>query len=679
MRGTDKADLSPAGDVQALFSQALVLHQNGRLSEAAALYHAILATQPNHMDALHLLGVTALQTGSPQRAVELIGQAVAINPGFAAAHNNLGAAFLACGRPGEALAALNRALALTPDYPDGLNNRGSALKSLGQPASALADFERVLALDPGRLDALLNRGQARAALGHLAEAISDFEALVRAQPGNLDAKVNLGATLLNAGRLEDAIACFDQVLVQKPDYAEAHNNRGVALHRLGQNEEAIAALERAVAAKPSYPEAYDNLGAALYAAKRTKEAIVAFDRAIALNPNHFHCYYGRATAQFDLSNWSAAQSDFEAALALNPFHADSLNNLGALLADFGKVDQALLRFEQAVDSDPNHASANFNKCLLLLLKGDFARGLPLYGWRWLATGAHKPEFGETGLWRGAEAVSGKRILLWCEQGLGDCIHFCRYAKLLSDRGAHVILQSPAPLMGLFAGLAGVSELVVHGAVAPAFDMHSPLLSLPLAFGTRVESIPWDGPYLKVDPARAVTWRDRLGAKRGVRVGLAWSGNRAHKSDHRRSIALATIMASLPMDGFDYVSLQKEVRAEDEDALAALTGSGRLRHFGDDLIDFRDTAALAAAMDVVVCVDTSVTHMCGALGLPTFVLLHYMPDWRWLLDRDDSPWYESLKLYRQGEERTWGPPLARIAQDLALLLDRAYVFDERGAK
>ena len=269
------------------------------------------------------------------------------------------------------------------------------------------------------------------------------------------------------------------------------------------------------------------------------------------------------------------------------------------------------------------------------------------------------------LWLGTESLAGKTILLHSEQGLGDTIQFCRYAQLVAELGARVLMEVPEPLVGLLKDVRGVSHVIVRGSPLPTFDYHCPLLSLPLAFKTNLNSIPCSTKYVHADPVKLTHWTSRLGEKRHPRIGLVWSGRTEQKNDHNRSIALAALIPHLPAD-CQYVSLQKEVRKIDKPMLESSTN---ILHFGDELHDFTDTAALCELMDVVISVDTSVAHLSGALGQPTWVLLSFNPDWRWLLERDDSPWYPSIKLYRQPRVGDWDSVLVKLTADLAQLRSR----------
>ena len=623
----DQVKLSAAADAQAQFAKALAFQQAGRLNEAADLYQAILAIDPGQTDALHLLGLVALQTGSPERAIELISQAIAQNPGFVLAHSNLGAALLAVGRHGDALVALGRALAIQPDLPDALNNRSSALAGLGRLDKALADLDRALALQPAHLDALINKGSVLVRLERFTVAAEHYELAIQTFPNNADLALGYGVALEKSGRLEDALKQMQRATALRPDYAETYNNLGGALQALKRAAEALASYDRAIAIKPDYAEAYSNRGVALQELKRLEEALASYDRAIAIKPGY----------------------------------AEAYSNRGNALRELNRLEEALASYDRAIAIKPDYAEAYWNKSLGLLLAGDLGRGWELYEWRWkYEKTARKSRNFPQPLWLGEEDIDGKTILLHAEQGLGDTIQFCRYAKLVKALGAKVILEAPKELLGLLNSLEGVDELMEQGKALPAFDFHCPLLSLPLAFKTDLTKIPSPKPYLAASSQKLDEWAQRLGAKSRPRVGLVWSGRTTHKNDHNRSLTLQQLLPHLP-DCCEYVSLQKDVREVDKSALEA---SG-IKHYVEDLEDFTDAAALCDLMDLVISVDTSVGHLAGAIGKTTWILLPYSPDWRWLLNRNDSPWYESMKLYRQDETREWPLVLRRMRSDMEI--------------
>ncbi|MDA8873947.1 hypothetical protein N9J12_09020, partial [Alphaproteobacteria bacterium] len=323
-------------------------------------------------------------------------------------------------------------------------------------------------------------------------------------------------------------------------------------------------------------------------------------------------------------------------------------------------DEAMADYDKAISLNPDYAEAHWNKSLQLLLRGEFASGWELYEWRWKRTQFSSPirEF-EQPLWLGKEDLHGKTILLHWEQGLGDTIQFSRYLQEVANLGCKTILEVQKHLFELMKGIEGVDELIPNGADLPPFDFYCPLMSLPLALGTTLETIPSPISYIKSTDDKRAKWSDRLRPKSKPRVGIVWSGSSVHKNDHNRSIALEQILGAVP-EGYHLVSLQKEVRENDLDVLEQ---SKQIQHFGAELYDFTDTAALCELMDVIVSVDTSVAHLAGAMGKPVNLLLPYDPDFRWLLNRCDSPWYPSITLFRQGPERLWEPVLMEINASL----------------
>jgi hypothetical protein len=342
-------------------------------------------------------------------------------------------------------------------------------------------------------------------------------------------------------------------------------------------------------------------------------------------------------------------------------HAEAFCNKGITLTALNRPQEALLCYDAAITIHPKSTSAHFNKALALLVMGDFQQGWKLYEWRWRLPRARPPDISEP-LWLGAESLADCTVLIHGEQGMGDVIQMTRFAKLVADHGAQVTLQVPHPLVDLIASAPGVAQVVPQHAVLPACDFQVPLMSLPLALRTRLDSIPAQVPYLRVGKERLSIWADRLGVQTLQRVGLVWSGDPVHPNDHNRSIAFGDLIRHLPAE-FSYVCLQREVRDSDLDLLLE---EPRVQFFGYQIEDFSDTAALCSLMDVVVTVDTSVAHLSGALGRPTWILLPFAPDFRWLLNRDDSPWYPTVRLFRQKRIGRWEEPLRSVGHELLKL-------------
>lgn len=391
------------------------------------------------------------------------------------------------------------------------------------------------------------------------------------------------------------------------------------------------------------------------------EAEAIYEEILQSQPRNFGVLQLLAGIATQRKNFVAAVELFDKALKIDPSHAPTHYNRGVALGYLKRFDEALESYDRVLSITPDHAEAHWNLSLWRLLMGDFARGWAGYEWRWRWGEQEKSKRNFTRpLWLGEESLAGKTVLLHSEQGLGDTLQFCRYAKLVDDLGARVQMEVPEPLFALFKKLPGVAQLIKTGDVLPVFDYHCPLMSLPLAFKTDLNTIPAMQRYITSQPDKVTKWRARLGAPIKHRVGLVWSGRPGHWNDHHRSISLADLVKYLPHD-YQYVSLQKDVRDPDK---AVLQAHAEILHVGAQLHDFADTAAVCELMDVVVSVDTSVAHLAGAMGKPVWILLPFIPDWRWLLDRADSPWYPTAKLFRQPALGDWASVLESVRQELA---------------
>jgi hypothetical protein len=384
----------------------------------------------------------------------------------------------------------------------------------------------------------------------------------------------------------------------------------------------------------------------------------SYEHAITLRSEYAEAYGNRGITLQELNRLDEALDSYNRALALRPDYAEAHYNQGLTLQLLKQFDGALSSYQRAIDIKADYTQAHWNLSLLYLLMGNFDRGWKGYEWRWESTN-QKRIFPQP-LWLGEEALAGKTILLHSEQGLGDTLQFCRYARPVADLGATVILEVPTPLVGLLGKLDGVSQVIAKGAPVPTFDIHCPMMSLPLAFKTELKTIPSPGRYVGADPEKVAQWNNMLGERIQPRIGLAWSGSPTHLHDNSRSIPLSDIVGHLP-GGFQYISLQKDIRDTDRKTLEL---NPQILHFGEQLEDFTDTAALCELMDIVISVDTSVAHLAGAIGRELWVLLPYVPDWRWLLDRDDSPWYPSAKLFRQSKSGDWNSLMKNVERRLA---------------
>jgi tetratricopeptide (TPR) repeat protein len=608
-------------EVTSLLAEAFALHQAGRLAEAEKAYNQILATHPDNFDSLHLLGIVFHQRGDHAQALRHIDRALKISPNNIPALNNRGIALRELKRFEEALASYDRALALWPDYADALLGRGSALKALNRFEAALASYDRAVAIRPDLADAHANRGNVLHALE----------------------------------RFEDALASYDRALALRPDQAEAHANRGSALHALKRFEEALASHDRALSLRPDYAEARYNRGNALHALKRFEEALVDYEHALALRPDYVEALANRGITLHELKRFAEALEYCDRALAVRPDYAEAFVNRGVTLHELKRFDEALASYERALALRPDYAQAHYNEAVCRMLTGDFDRGWQKLEWGWDTAQLKnlKRRFSQP-LWLGSDEIAGKTVLLHGVHGFGDTIQFCRYVPHVVARDARVILEIQEPLRALMGTLPGAAQIMSRGEPLPDFDLHCPLLSLPLALATRLGTIPAQIPYLRASAQAVTDWNARLGPR--PRIGLAWSGRPEHNNDRNRSMRLSTLFS--PLAGYDatYVSLQREVRADDA---PVLQGRSDILHFGEDLKTYADTAALIENLDLVISVDTSVAHLAGALAKPVWILLPFIPDWRWLLDRDDSPWYPTARLFRQDETRGWDGVTARV--------------------
>jgi tetratricopeptide (TPR) repeat protein len=609
-----------------VFEFALKAYQAGKLTEAEHLCLKILSADPDSAVTLNLLAV--------------------INGAF--------------GRNDAALVNTDRALSLWPDFVEALVNRGIALYELKRFGAALADYDRAVALRPDNADAFVNRGNALNKLRRHEDALASYDRALTLHPDHAQALVSRGGTLHDLGQYDDALRSYDRALALRPGSTEALVNRGVTLHKLKQSAEALDSYDRALAVEPDNVEALTNRGVALHDLGRYGEALASHERALAVQPDHAAALSNRGVTLHRLGRLDEALANYDRALAQKPDYVDALVNRGVTLHGLKRFDEALASYDRAIALRPDHADAHFFGSMSRLLTGDLGRGWIEYEWRRkdTSTGPSRRDFPQP-LWLGGNESAGKTILLHSEQGFGDTIQFCRYVPQVAARGARVILEVEEPLQGLLTGLAGTARVVAKGDRLPDFDLRCPLPSLPLAFGTQLETIPSAEAYLQAPDRALVKWGARLPIKRRPRIGIAWAGNAKHIRDRERSIDLRDLLPLMDTDA-TFVSLQKQVRAAD---METLKKSDDIIHFGHELENFSDSAALISHLDLVISVDTAIAHLAGALGRPVWILLTYVPDWRWLLERDDSPWYPSARLFRQSETRDWDSVIARVRDAL----------------
>lgn len=540
--------------------------------------------------------------------------------------------------------------------------QGLACHRQGRLAEAQRHYEDALRLQPDNFNALYMLGLV-AFQNRLPErGVELTTRAIAVNPGVAEAHNNLANGLIELGRPGDALASYDRAIALKPNYLEAHNNRGAALNQLGRYEEALASCDKALAARPDYAEAHYNRGIALRSLQRAADAVASYERAIALKPDYFEAHNNRGIALEDLDRNEEAVASYERAIALRVDDAEAHHNRGAALAGLARDEEALASYTRALELRPDRADTHLNRALVLLVTGRLREGWREFEWRQRLPEAYGVQSFAQPRWSGNEDIAGKTLLIHGEQGIGDTIQFSRYVTLLEARGAQVMLLVRPALRSLLAN-SYPSIRVIDEAPAAGFELHCPLLSLADAFGTELSSIPASGSYLVADSAKRRLWETRLGPQSKARIGIAWSGNPDHVNDRRRSIALEAL-APLLSPAAEWFAIQNEVRERDTPTLRR---HSEIRFFGTELKDFSDTAALLDLMDTVIAVDTGVAHLAAALGKTLWLLLPFASDWRWLRQRSDSPWYPTMRLFRQEVAGDWEGVIARVTSELASAL------------
>jgi len=637
-------------------------HQAGALRQAEQAYRRVLEQDPHHVDALYLCGAACQVQGRLDEAMALYQQVLALQPHHADVLNNLGAALAARGQIAEAASYYRQAVSVKPDDAGAVNNLGIALTELGQLDEALSVIQRALELRPEQAEPHYNLGNALQKDGQLDKAVASYRQALLLEPEHLEAKNNLAAALTRQKKLDEAIFLLREALQSKPDYAEAHGNLGNALKDQGRLDEAVAAYQQAIRLKPDDDAMHVNLGQAFLHQQRLEEASACFHQALSLKPASAEAYCSLALLLDRLGKPEEAVRSCEQALRLKPDLPEAHCALGDALRELGRVEEAARSYEEAIRHKPDHAFAHFGRGLIRLLQGDFEHGWPEYEWRWQRPDVPPRDFSQP-LWDGSP-LNGRTILLHTEQGLGDTLHFVRYAPLVRQRGGAVVMEGQAAMYPLLTTCPGIDRLVTQGSPLPAFDTHAPLVSLPFLFGTTLDTIPAIVPYLSADPERKQRWQNELSRVQGLKMGIAWQGNPTHPSDRQRSIPLARFAALGELPGVQLCSLQKGPGTEQ---LAEVADRFPLIDLGSRFEDFADTAAALASLDLIVTIDSAVAHCAGALGLPVWVLLPFAPDWRWLLNREDSPWYPTMRLFRQPGPGRWDDVFERVTAALGELL------------
>ena len=606
-------------------------YQTGNLGQAESLCREVLRVEPRNVDALLMLGVIYQQTGNYDAAITHLETALQLDHSNAVAHYNLGVSYQGKGQPDKAVSCYQRAIQLDPHLAPAYFNLGAVYQERDEPERAIALYRKALELDPKYVSAYYNLGSVSQERGRLEEAARYYQKALELDANLVDAWNALGIIFQEGGRPDEAIRCYRRAVEIDPSFSDGYYNQGKLLQQQGKIEEAVAYYREAIRLDPGSAAAYNNLGLCLQEAGRSEEALKYFRKAAGIAPKFAEAYY----------------------------------NLALYYQDKNLTVEAIEYYSMAIGQKPDYVDAHWNMACALLLSGNFVQGWREYEWRWKVKG-HRGRAVPGPLWDGSDSA-GRTVLLHAEQGFGDTLQFIRYAPMVARQGARVIVQCPEELLRLLSNVEGVAEVVPDTGPLPQFDLHCPLLSLPAVFGTSLENVPAEIPYIIADSRLSQTWSERLASQGpGFKVGLVWAGRAESKRERARSCSFELFSDLSRIGGVTLYSLQKGEGAEQAQSPP---GNMKFIDLTAEIYDFADTAALIANLDLVISIDTAAAHLAGAMGKPVWTLLPFVPDWRWLLGRDDSPWYPTMRLFRQPAPGDWERVMGRVGRELRELVDK----------
>ena len=633
--------ISVQGEIEAVtfidedFQRGVTALRTGNLKEARRRLQAVTRTQPKHVPALNLLAVVLSQLG----------------------------------RNAEALSTYDRALSFSPDSPESWYGRGMILLAMGRPDEAIASFTRLLAVKPDFTQVHLLRSKLLCDVGDHEAALDAIDKLLAIAPGLAEAWLGRSNILFEAGRYEEALSAAEKAIALKPSLAEALHACGNTLNELRRHDEALRAYENALALNANSAGGWYGRGNVLSELKRFEDALIAYDKALTLDQNFAQGWVGRGNVLHILKSFDAALAAFARALALEANLAEAWLGRGNVLLELKRVEEALACYDRAIAIQPDFATAYFNRGRGRLLLGHYEEGWQDYERRWQARDflSKRPDL-KLPNWQG-ENLPGQHLLVFSEQGLGDIIQFVRYLPLLLQREYKITLLTSAKLMRLFRHSIPSLHVIDSLQGLQGVDAQVALISLPYFFKTDLSSMPNQVPYLSAEARLETAWRARIGTH-GFKIGIAWQGNPVGAIDAGRSVPLKQFVRLSKIPEIRLISLQKHVGL---DQLADLPEGAKIETLGDDFDSgpdaFIDTAAVMNNLDLIITGDTSIAHLAGALGRPTWLALKQVPEWRWMLDREDSPWYPTLRLFRQPQRDDWGGVFSKIEKSLHELFGR----------
>ncbi len=654
-----------------MLSEALKHHQTANFEAAATLYNKLLEIQPNNIKAISLLGTLNLQIGNHDTACMLLKKSLSLKPDNAMAYNNLGSALQASGKFEESIKFYKRAIELKPDYDEAYYNLGYTLQVCNLLEEAIVIYKHAIALKPDDADIHNNLANALRKNGKPDEALKSYKQAAMIKPDNSEILCNLGAAFQELDNLDEAIANYHEAIILKPDNAKAHSNLGTALKKQNRLEEAEKSHNLAIRLKPDYAEAHNNLGTTLQALSKLEEAIQSYRKAIMLKPNYAEAHYNFGNALKEQSKFAEAFLSYKRAITIKPDHVEAHNNMGITLQEQGEFMEAVEIFNNAIELKPDYADAYFNRSLISLLKENFKGGWQDYEWR-LRTNNYALRTFQQPMWDGSP-LNGKTILVHTEQGLGDNIQFVRYLPLIQAQGGRVIFECLPSLINLLRNCAGIDKIIERtssGDGTVQFDVQVPLLSLPGIFNTTLDNIPSKKPYITPDTTYVTKWKNQLGNNsKSFKIGLVWASNPENKKIFlKKSFKLNDFKALSAIQGLSLYSLQKGPASSE---VHNPPKGMKIINLDQELSDFADTAAAIVNLDLVISIDTSVAHLAGSIGKPVWTLLPFVPDWRWMLEKDDSPWYPSMRLFRQTKLNDWTEVFEKVKNALIKELTNEY--------
>jgi len=653
-------------DLMAALRHGRQLHESGEWEQAAEAYRQVLRVSPEMPQALYCQGLLFYDQGKLNEAIEQLERCIRADASRAIYHADLALAYQSVSRLREAADSYCKALELKPDFAEAYNNLGNVFRELGEEEKALRCFDLALQLEPELAEAHSNLAEMRLDRGQFNEALASILEALRLRPDAAEIRVMLGDWYASQNRNSEAIGPYRHALSIKPSLAAAHYKLGTALRSEKQFVEAAECFRETLRLLPESLDALNGLALTLTALKRTGEAKECYASAIELDSANVEAHLKLAAIFQNESNYAQAETHFRSVLKIAGDHIEAMFGLFNICMNRGLWDEAGKHIARILELWPDNPEAHFFHGTLLLMQGEFAEGWREFEHRMQCQQRFPRDFTQP-LWDGSPAP-GKTILVYAEWGFGDALQFLRYVPLIEQHaaGAKVLVEVHHNMVPLLQA-SGFSNVVDRGGAARDFDLQIPLLSLPAVFKTSLATIPAQTPYIFADPQRIERWRQRLADIPGFKVGIHWQGSLAYSNDRHRSLPLRHFQALAQVPGVQLISLQKGAGSEQVGQLSKSFSVIELAGMDDEGGAFMDTAAVMKNLDLVITSDSAVAHLAGAMAVPVWVAIGFAPEWRFFLDREDSPWYSSMRLFRQSALDDWTELFERIAGELANII------------